>query len=91
MQTVEEVLTRFLTREEAYKDLIAAVKTSEYNLETLKKSLNESKNYLQSLKTKQGEENIHVEHEVIRNAKRSLVNYKEMSYKYRNLLQSMHE
>ena len=91
MQTVEEILTRFLTREEAYKDLVAAVKTSENNLEDLKRKFEESTNFLRTLSIKEGEEEIQVEEELVRQNKRSFLNYKEMVKKYTLLLQNLQE
>lgn len=91
MQTVEEILTRFLTREEAYKDLVAAVKVSEGKILEIKQKLHEAKKHFQVLQIKEGDETIHIEKEMIRTEQRFYINYKEMSKKYEFLLQNMQE
>ena len=91
MQTVEEVLTRYLTKEEAYKDLVAAVNISEDKLEGLKNKLNESTNYLKSLMIKEQNEEIQIEKNAIFATRRSYLNYKEMTKKYKLLLHNLQE
>ena len=91
MQTVEEILTRYLTREEAYKDLVAAVKTSERNINDLKLKIKEATSRFQGLRVEEGEEGVQVEVDLIRTEKRSFINYKEMSDKYELLLQNIQE
>lgn len=91
MQNVEEILTRFLTREEAYKDLVTAVKDSENKLKSIKTDLESSALHLKSLKIKSGQEKEEPEEEFIRNTKRSLFNYKDMSKKYKFLIKNLTE
>lgn len=91
MQTVEEILTRFLTREEAYKDLILAVKSSETNLQDLKFKLNESNKKLLKIKIQQSQPTEDIQDDLIRLEKRSYINLKEISIKYKSLLQNIVE
>ena len=91
MQTVDEILTRYLTREEAYKDLIAAVKASEDKISDLKSKIQGATAIFQGLKVQEGEEGVQVEENIIRSQKRSFINYKEMSDKYEFLLQNIQE
>lgn len=91
MQTVEDILTRFLTREEAYKDLIGAVKASEEKLNQLKQDLDQATQHLSLLKIREGDESIIPQEDLIRIEKRSYSNYKEMGKKYQHLIQNLKE
>ncbi|OMJ75128.1 hypothetical protein SteCoe_25785 [Stentor coeruleus] len=91
MQTVEDILTRFLTREETYKDLIRAVKASEKKLNQLKNDLNQATQQLSLLKIRESDEPIIPQEDLIRIEKRSYANYKEMSKKYQHLIQNLKE
>lgn len=89
MQSVEDILTRFLTREEAYKDLVMAVKISENKLKSLRSDLESSALKLKSLKIKSGQDKEEPEEDLIRNTKRSLYNYKDQSKKYKILIKNL--
>jgi hypothetical protein len=89
MQSVEDILTRFLTREEAYKDLVSGVKESENRLKDMKDKLDSANLHLQALKIKEGNEPTEPQDEDIRNNTRSLINFKEMAKKYKVLIKNL--
>ena len=89
MQSVEDILTRFLTREEAYKDLVSGVKEAENKLKDMKDKLDSANSHLQVLKIKEGNEQNEPQDDQIRNNTRSLINFKDMAKKYKVLIKNL--
>ena len=61
MQTVDEIFTRSFTREEAYNNLIASVKTSEDKRSDLKLKIQGATTIFQGLKVQEREERVQAE------------------------------
>jgi hypothetical protein len=89
MHSVEDILTRFLTREEAYKDLVSGVKEAENKLRDMKSLLDQANQHLQLIKIKEGNETEEPAEESIRNNTRSIVNFKDMAKKYKVLIKGL--